>query len=78
MTRHAGEDFVQFLDEAVVRRHRQQIHLILDKLSVHKTIAMREWLELHPHVRLHFTLTYSSRLTQVESWLGIVAGIASA
>lgn len=70
--RHTSVEFVRFLDEAVVGRRRKQIHLILDNLSVHKTAAVRAWLERHPHVQLHFTPTYSSWLNQVEIWLGMI------
>lgn len=49
---------------------RQEIHIILDNLSAHKTQAVREFLTHHPHVQLHFTPTYSSWLNQVEIWLG--------
>ena len=72
VARHTSEEFVRFLDEAVVGRRRKQIHLILDNLSVHKTAAVRAWLERHPHVQLHFTPTYSSWLNQVEIWLGMI------
>ena len=47
---------------------QQEIHIILDNLSAHKTQAVREFLEAHPQVRLHFTPTYSSWLNQVEIW----------
>ena len=46
----------------------QQIHIILDNLSAHKTALVREFLEQNPHVRFHFTPTYSSWLNQVELW----------
>ena len=29
---------------------------------------MRDFLKIHPNVKLHFTPTYSSWLNQVESW----------
>jgi transposase len=70
--RHTSAEFVRFLDEALVGRRRKQIHLILDNLSVHKTAAVRAWLDRHPHVQLHFTPTYSSWLNQVEIWLGMI------
>ena len=47
---------------------RQEIHIILDNLSAHKTAPGREFLEQHPHVQFHFTPTYSSWLNQVELW----------
>src|SRR5215510_3757774 len=46
----------------------RQIHVIADNLSTHKTQAVRTFLIEHPHVRLHFTPTYSSWLNQVELW----------
>jgi transposase len=66
--RHTSQDFVAFLKEVVALcPPRQQIHIILDNLSAHKTTLVREFLEQHPHVNFHFTPTYSS-LNQVELW----------
>lgn len=72
VARHTSDEVVRFLDEAVVGQRRKQIHVILDNLSVHKTAAVRAWLERHPHVQFHFTPTYSSWLNQVEIWLGMI------
>jgi transposase len=67
--RHTSREFVTFLQEVVSRcPPRQQIHIILDNLSAHKTQAVREFLQQHPRVRFHFTPTYSSWLNQVEIW----------
>jgi transposase len=67
--RHTSADFVDFLGEVVSQcRPRQEIHIILDNLSAHKTQAVRDFLDTHPQVRLHFTPTYSSWLNQVELW----------
>lgn len=41
---------------------------MLDNLSAHKTKAVQQFLEQNPHVRFHFTPTYSSWLNQVELW----------
>jgi transposase len=69
--RHTSRDFVAFLEEVVDQcPPRQEIHIILDNLSAHKTRLVREFLEAHPRVRLHFTPTYSSWLNQVELWFG--------
>jgi transposase len=46
----------------------QEIHIILDNLSAHKTSLVSEFLEEHKNVKLHFTPTYSSWLNQVEIW----------
>lgn len=67
--RHTSADFVDFLGEVVSQcRPKQEIHIILDNLSAHKTQAVRDFLDAHPQVRLHFTPTYSSWLNQVELW----------
>jgi transposase len=58
---HTSRDFVVFLKEVVALcPPDQQIHIILDNLSVHKAPLVREFLEQHPRVRFHFTPTYSS------------------
>src|SRR5271154_1743541 len=67
--RHTSDEFVDFLDQVVhLCQPKQEIHIILDNLSAHKTQAVRDFLEAHPQVQLHFTPTYSSWLNQVEIW----------
>ena len=67
--RHTSEEFVDFLDQVVgLCPPEQEIHIIIDNLSAHKTKKVSEFLESHPGVRLHFTPTYSSWLNQVEIW----------
>src|ERR1700683_2436315 len=54
--RHTSADFVDFLGEVVSQcRPKQEIHIILDNLSAHKTQAVRDFLEAHPQVRRQFT-----------------------
>src|SRR5437870_7496723 len=67
--RHTSRDFVAFLAEVLsLCPPQQQIHIILDNLSAHKTQAVRDFLLQHPRVQFHFTPTYSSWLNQVEIW----------
>ena len=67
--RHTSRDFVAFLEEVLsLCSPRQLIHIILDNLSAHKTQLVRDFLQQHPCVQLHFTPTYSSWLNQVEIW----------
>lgn len=67
--RHTSMEFVAFLTEVVASRpNKQEIHIILDNLSAHKTKLVKAFLADHPNVRLHFTPTYSSWLNQVEIW----------
>jgi transposase len=67
--RHTSAEFVAFLTDIVVNQPRgKEIHVIADNLSAHKTGQVKEFLESHPKVHLHFTPTYSSWLNQVELW----------
>jgi transposase len=67
--RHTSAEFVAFLTDIVVNQPRgKEIHVIADNLSAHKTAQVKEFLEAHPKVHLHFTPTYSSWLNQVELW----------
>jgi transposase len=67
--RHTSAEFVAFLTDIVVNRPAaQEIHVIVDNLSAHKTKRVTEFLARHPTVHLHFTPTYASWLNQVELW----------
>ena len=64
-----GKRFLSFL-KLLNRRVAtdKDLHIILDNLSAHKTPAVRQWLDKHPRIHLHFTPTSSSWLNAVESW----------
>src|SRR5215472_5730245 len=67
--RHTSEEFVGFLNQVVGScKPQQEVHVILDNLSAHKTAKVQAFLVEHPRVRLHFTPTYTSWLNQVEIW----------
>ena len=67
--RHTSAEFVAFLTDIVVNQPRgKEIHVIADNLSAHKAVQVKEFLEAHCNVHLHFTPTYSSWLNQVELW----------
>jgi len=67
--RHTSEEFVGFLNDIIVHQPaKREIHIIVDNLSAHKTARVREFLEAHPNVNIHYTPTYSSWLNQVEIW----------
>src|SRR6516165_1410001 len=69
VARHTSAAFVEFLGDIVTSQPKgREIHVIADNLSTHKTQAVRTFLLDHPHVRLHFTPTYSSWLNQIELW----------
>lgn len=70
---HTSKEFVAFLSEVIATQPTdQEIHIILDNLSAHKTPLVSEFLNPHPNVKLHFTPTYSSWLNQVEIWFSKV------
>ncbi len=67
--RHTSQEFVAFLADLLSRQPEgQEVHVILDNLSAHKTRRVQHFLAEHPNVHLHFTPTYSSWLNQVELW----------
>lgn len=69
-TRHTSQEFVAFLADLVAHQPGgQEVHVIADNLSAHKTQRVQDFLAEHPNVHLHFTPTYSSWLNQVELWL---------
>ena len=69
--RHTSAEFVAFLTDIVINLPRgKEIHVIADNLSAHKSAPVKEFLEAHPKVHLHFTPTYSSWLNQVELRFG--------
>jgi transposase len=68
-SRHSSPEFIAFLADLLSKQPEgQEVHIILDNLSAHKTQAVRDFLSERPHVHLHFTPTYSSWLNQVELW----------
>ena len=67
--RHTSAEFVAFLSDLVAHQPRgKEIHVIADNLSAHKSQPVKNFLEAHRKVHLHFTPTYSSWLNQVELW----------
>src|SRR5947199_3508731 len=68
-TRHTSAEFVAFLTDIAVNQPKgEEIHVIADNLSAHKTKRVDAFLAEHRNVHLHFTPTYSSWLNQVELW----------
>jgi transposase len=68
--RHTSAEFVAFLEQIVASLPQgQQIHIIADNLSAHRTSRVWQFIDRHRNLRIHFTPTYSSWLNQVEIWL---------
>src|ERR1700688_5175024 len=67
--RHTSAEFVGFLEQIVSGcKLNQEIHIILDNLSAHKTNQVEQFLKRNPNAELHLTPTYSSWLNKVEIW----------
>lgn len=67
--RHTSAEFVAFLADIVASQSDgQEIHIIADNLSAHKTKRVSAFLQQHPNVHMHYTPTYCSWLNQVEIW----------
>src|ERR1700751_1615880 len=67
--RHTSAEFVAFLEQIVASQPKEkEIHIIADNLSAHKTKEVSAFLQANPHLRIHYTPTYSSWLNQVEIW----------
>lgn len=67
--RHRAKEFLGFLrqiDRATPKD--QDLHLIIDNSSTHKTQEVQDWFEAHPRFKLHFTPTSASWLNAVEGW----------
>jgi len=70
--RHTAADFLAFMRQVVRAYPAQELHVILDNSSSHRTPAVRAWLTAHPQVHFHYTPTSASWLNQVEGFFGIL------
>ena len=67
--RHTSAQFVAFLADILsTQPEGQDIHVICDNVSSHKTAAVQTFLTEHANVTMHYTPTYSSWLNQIENW----------
>ncbi len=48
----------------------KEIHVIADNLPARKSAPIKDFLEAHPKVHLHFAPMYSSWLGHMELWFG--------
>jgi len=71
--RHTAADFLAFLRCLDRVYPDEELHVILDNVSSHKTPHIHKWLEAHPRVVFHFTPTSASWMNQIETWFGILS-----
>lgn len=71
--RHRTREFKLFLQEIDADvPDGQDVHLVLDNLSTHKTPEIKRWLLRHPRFHVHFTPTHASWLNLVERFFGLL------
>lgn len=75
LPRHRAKEFIRFLNQLEKEvPPDQEIHLIMDNYSTHKSAAVQRWLKPKKRRRFHFhfTPTSSSWLNQVERLFGLI------
>src|SRR5215469_960982 len=75
LPRHRGREFVKFLNQVEKEVPLdQEVHLIMDNYSTHKSAAVQRWLKPKRRLRFHFhfTPTSSSWLNQVERFFALI------
>lgn len=67
--RSRSKEFLAFMKDVEKKTPADQdLHVILDNHSAHKTQDVCDWLESNPRVHFHFTPTSASWLNAVEGW----------
>jgi transposase len=74
--RRTRSDFIAFLDTVVQHWQQDQLILIMDNLSVHKTLEVRLWALAHERVRFLFQPTYAPWLNLIEPWWKTLRALA--
>lgn len=69
-------EFIEFLDELVQTWNTGTLILIMDNLSVHKTLDVRLWAVTHPRVRFLFQPRYAPWLNLIEPWWKTLKNLA--
>jgi len=67
------DNFLSFLKKLDRTYRNKTLHIIVDNLSAHKNVKVKEWIASKRKVKLYFTPTYSSWLNQVEIWFNILS-----
>lgn len=68
--------FVAFLEQMVRQWPEGELFVILDNLSIHRTLDVRLWLLAHPRVRFLFQPTYAPWLNLIEPWWKTLRSLA--
>jgi putative transposase len=72
--KHTHVEFLGFLREVYERWGQgEELHIVMDNFSAHKTAEVAVWAKEHKSVHFHFTPTHASWLNQVELWFSILS-----
>ena len=74
--RRRSYDFTAFLEQVTQHWPEGEIILILDNLSVHRSLEVRLWALAHERVRFLFQPTYAPWLNLIEPWWKTLRSLA--
>lgn len=69
-------DFTSFLEQVVAQWPEGEIILILDNLSIHRSLEVKLWALAHERVRFLFQPTYAPWLNLIEPWWKTLRSLA--
>jgi transposase len=69
-------DFVLFLEQLLQQWPAGELFLILDNLSIHRSLEVRLWAVANPRVRFLFQPTYAPWLNLIEPWWKTLRSLA--
>jgi len=72
MDSNNSDNFLKFLKKLDREYRHKHLHIIVDNLSVHKNIKIKQWLSTKTKITLYFTPTYSSWLNMIEIWFNLL------
>ena len=70
--RNNSRTFIRFLRTLLHRYPGQELHVIVDNGSSHRSRETNAWVSRQKRLRLHYTPTQASWLNQIEIWFGIL------
>ena len=74
--RRDSHHFLRFLDTLLQQWPHQELILILDNLSIHRSMDVLLWALAHPQVRFLFQPTYAPWLNLIEPWWKTLRSLA--
>ena len=76
--RRRSQDFIDLLQAVIERWPTNELILILDNLSIHRSLDVQLWTLAHERVRFLFQPTYAPWLNLIEPWWKTLRSLALA